>query len=110
MKILNKFIILILSVIFIFLNGCQGIRDNLSMKKKANSDEFLVKKKNPLILPPDYQDLPKPLSEENNIKNEEDKEINFSKIFNNSEQVNSKSNSNINQSLENSIRKKIGNN
>ena len=110
MKILNKFIILILSVIFIFLNGCQGIRDNLSMKKKANSDEFLVKKKNPLILPPDYQDLPKPLSEENNIKNKEDKEINFSKIFNNSEQVNSKSNSNINQSLENSIRKKIGNN
>ena len=110
MKILNKFIILILSVIFIFLNGCQGIRDNLSMKKKTNSDEFLVKKKNPLILPPDYQDLPKPLSEENNIKNAEDKEINFSKIFNNSEQVNSKSNSDINQSLENSIRKKIGNN
>ena len=110
MKILNKFIILILSVIFIFLNGCQGIRDNLSMKKKTNSDEFLVKKKNPLILPPDYQDLPKPLSEENNIKNKEDKEINFSKIFNNSEQVNSKSNSGINQSLENSIRKKIGNN
>ena len=110
MKILNKFIILILSVIFIFLNGCQGIRDNLSMKKKKNSDEFLVKKKNPLILPPDYQDLPKPLSEENNIKNEEDKDINFSKIFNNSKQVNSKSNSDINQSLENSIRKKIGNN
>lgn len=110
MKILNKFIILILSVIFIFLNGCQGIKDNLSMKKKANSDEFLVKKKNPLILPPDYQDLPKPLSEENNIKNEEDKEINFSKIFNNSKEVNSKSNSDINQSLENSIRKKIGNN
>ena len=32
------------------------------------------------------------------------------KIFNNSEQVNSKSNSNINQSIEISIRKKIGNN
>ena len=28
--------------------------------KKDNTDEFLVQKKNPLVLPPDYNDLPLP--------------------------------------------------
>ena len=45
MNKLNKPIILILSLTFIFLNNCQGVRDNLSLKKKENSDEFLVQKK-----------------------------------------------------------------
>ncbi len=41
----NKPLILILSLAFTFLTNCQGLRDNLSLKKKANSDEFLVQKK-----------------------------------------------------------------
>jgi len=45
MKTFNKLIIFALSLIFIFLNGCQSIRDNLSLKKKGNTDEFLVQKK-----------------------------------------------------------------
>ena len=28
--------------------------------KKDNTDEFLVQKKNPLVVPPDYNDLPLP--------------------------------------------------
>ena len=28
--------------------------------KKSSADEFLVKKKEPLILPPDYENLPNP--------------------------------------------------
>ena len=41
------------------------------MQKKNNSDEFLIEKKNPLTLPPEYGNLPKPENnEENNNKDE----------------------------------------
>ena len=108
MNKLNKPIILILSLTFIFLNNCQGVRDNLSLKKKENSDEFLVQKKNPLVLPPDYDNLPKP-NNERKITNENEKELDLSKIFENSEK-NTESSSDIDQSLEDTIRKKIGTN
>tara|TARA_Y100000992_G_C21268385_1_gene495214 strand:- start:2395 stop:2724 length:330 start_codon:yes stop_codon:yes gene_type:complete len=109
MKTHNKITILLLSFILITLNGCKGIRDNLSLKKKQNTDEFLVQKKNPLILPPDYQKLPKP-SNINKRKKEDEKEIDLSKVFSNSEEISSENTSDINKSLEDSIRKKIGNN
>jgi len=108
MKNLNKLIILLLSLIFIFLNGCKGIKENLTLKKKQTSDEFLVQKKNPLVLPPDYNDLPKPLSEEK-IVDQNNKEVDLSKIFKKSKKSESKSSSDINKSLEDSIREKIGN-
>ena len=109
MNKLNKPIILILSLTFIFLNNCQGIRDNLSLKKKENSDEFLVQKKNPLVLPPDYESLPKPTNKKK-ITKEEENEIDLSSIFNDNQEINTESGSSINQSLEDSIRKKIGTN
>ena len=68
-------------VIFsIFLTSCQSIKDGLSGKKNENSDEFLVKKKNPLVMPPKFMELPKPeeetfereisaIDETNNIEN-----------------------------------------
>ena len=71
MKNLNKQTILVLGLIFIFLAGCQGIKDNLSLKKKDNNDEFLVQKKNPLVLPPDYKSLPKPIKNKKTVKQEE---------------------------------------
>ena len=109
MNKLNKPLILILSLTFIFLTNCQGVRDNLSLKKKENSDEFLVQKKNPLVLPPDYDSLPKPINKRS-IKKQEEKELDLSKIFNDSEKTNTQSSSSIDQSLEDSIRKKIGTN
>jgi len=78
------------------------------MKKKENSEEFLVQKKNPLVLPPNYGDLPKPLSEEK-IINQKEQKVDLSKIFKNSKKLESKSSSDIDQSLEDSIREKIGN-
>ncbi len=42
------------------LCSCQGVKEALSGKKYENSDEFLVIKKNPLILPPSFNDLPTP--------------------------------------------------
>ena len=54
----NKIKLLLL--LFILLSSCQAIKDGLTGKKNNNSDEFLVKKKNPLELPPDFDELPSP--------------------------------------------------
>ena len=44
-----------------FLYSCSGVQDVFEGKKRSeNSDEFLVEKKNPLVLPPDYGELPLP--------------------------------------------------
>ena len=51
------------------------------MKKKNNTNEFLVKKKNPLVMPPDFEKLPKPLSEEKLEDNSENEELDLSKIL-----------------------------
>ena len=52
---------LILSLIFFgSLTSCGAIKDGFSLQKKDNTDEFLVEKKNPLVLPPDYGELPLP--------------------------------------------------
>ena len=47
-------------IILFLLCSCQNVKDALSGKKFENSDEFLVIKKNPLILPPNFNDLPTP--------------------------------------------------
>ena len=47
-------------IILFLLNSCQNVKYALSGKKYENSDEFLVIKKNPLILPPNFNDLPTP--------------------------------------------------
>ena len=52
----NYFFIFILFL----LCSCQNVKDALSGKKYENSDEFLVIKKNPLVLPPNFNDLPTP--------------------------------------------------
>ena len=57
---LNKYTILFLIVFF--LNGCSTIKENLTLKKKSNVDQFLVEKKNPLVLPPNFEELPIPIT------------------------------------------------
>ena len=51
---------LFLLLIITSLYSCQSVKDALSGKKYESSDEFLVIKKNPLVLPPDFNELPKP--------------------------------------------------
>ena len=55
---LNLILLIILTPLLTF---CGGVRDALEGKKRSEqSDEFLVKKKNPLQMPPDINKLPKP--------------------------------------------------
>ena len=67
-----------LNFIFIFalLASCASVKESIDSRKK-NSDEFLVEKKSPLLMPPDYNDLPKPGSEDssNNDENNQVKEL-----------------------------------
>ena len=59
MKI-NKFALLTFFGLLFLLSSCESAREGLAGGKKDNTDEFLVQKKNPLVLPPDYNDLPLP--------------------------------------------------
>ena len=52
------------------VTSCQTLKDGLSGNKNNNSDEFLVKKKNPLIMPPKYLELPKPQDNTDEIEKE----------------------------------------
>ena len=52
--------IIILSNLFLFLLSCGTIKEGFSNQKKNNSDEFLVEKKTPLVMPPNYNELPEP--------------------------------------------------
>ena len=61
----NKIKLLLL--LLILLSSCQAIKDGLTGKKNENSDEFLVQKKNPLVLPPDFTDLPVPFDESTKV-------------------------------------------
>ena len=62
--------------------SCQSIKDGLTGKKSENSDEFLVQKKNPLVLPPNYMELPEPKSEDiENNKTLLEEETDVKKLF-----------------------------
>ena len=63
--------------------GCQSMSEvgKVMRNEKINStDEFFVKKKQPLTLPPDYADIPEPGTLENN-KNKENEKNEIEKAF-----------------------------
>ena len=57
----NLFKLTIFISLIILLQNCGGVKDALTGQKRSEqSDEFLVKKKNPLQMPPDMNKLPEP--------------------------------------------------
>ena len=62
--------IIILSNLFLFLLSCGTVKEGFSNQKKNNSDEFLVEKKTPLVMPPNYNELPEPKINKQEIKKE----------------------------------------
>ena len=61
-------------LLFGFLTACaetfDSVKRGLTGAKKSSADEFLVKKKDPLILPPDYENLPNPDERDLNLEEE----------------------------------------
>ena len=102
--------ILLTIIILSFLNSCQSVSEGFTLKKKNNGDEFLVEKKNPLVLPPDYSELPTPeninsLNKNENItENDKDK---FEKIINKSKNTDNSEQKVMSSSIEESILKNI---
>ena len=90
-------------LLFIFLVSCadtfDSVKRGLTGAKKSSADEFLVKKKDPLILPPDFENLPTP--DEEPILLEE------SLIFENTLEDDGEADSPESKSVESSILKKI---
>jgi len=62
-------------IVLLVLSSCKSVKDGLSGRKQNNSDEFLIQKKTPLVLPPDFEKLPVPNSEMELEKTEEEKNI-----------------------------------
>ena len=76
-----KKIIIFLSTL-LFLVSCSGAKDALQGKKRSdNSDEFLVEKKNPLTVPPDIDELPVPLDQEEQAQTDDEENINIKKVL-----------------------------
>ena len=92
-------------VLLIF--SCGTIKEGFTNQKKNSSDEFLVEKKSPLVMPPEFNELPKPSNEisQNNI---EDNKI--EKLLNSSDKNKISETSGDNLNLEQSLLEKIKNN
>ena len=68
-----KKINIILILLFFLLVSCGNAGKILRNEKITTTDEFLVKKKGPLVLPPDYEKIPVPGSTSKKEESEEDK-------------------------------------
>ncbi len=95
--------ILFLVIVFFTFQSCQNIKEGFTSQKKKSTDEFLVEKKSPLVMPPDFNELPLPKISENIEENEP--ENNIEKLISNN---NSSESSGVqNKNFENSIIEKI---
>ena len=95
-----------LLIILIFLVSCGSVEEAgkiLRNEKIETTDEFLVKKRKPLILPPDYNEVPEPGTKTENKINENEK---IKKMLKSTEKNNIKNDSSsTEQSILNKIRK-----
>jgi hypothetical protein len=105
---MKYFKVLIFFQLILFLYSCSTLKEGFTNQKKSSSDEFLVEKKSPLVMPPDYNDLPAP------NQNKETAETNENKIKdlvikneNENGEINNAEDGNLD--IEKSILKKIKN-
>jgi hypothetical protein len=79
-----------LNIILLILSSCGTIKDGFENKKKNSTDEFLVEKKSPLVMPPSFEELPVPSNQKITQENQTnsikslitDKKISDEKIIN----------------------------
>ena len=79
----NNYPIFLLFFLFLF-SGCQDVKKGFSGKKIDQGEEFLVIKKNPLVVPPDFEKMPIPkneIEESNSIEVENNQDNDFKKLL-----------------------------
>ena len=96
-------------LILLLLNSCGTIAEGLGGSKKKGSDEFLVEKKSPLVLPPSFGELPEPGKEpKENIISDKKDTSGIEDIINQSSSTStSEKSDDTKNSIEQSIIKKI---
>ena len=100
--------ILFLCNIILLFYSCGTVKEGFINQKKNSNDEFFVEKKSPLVLPPDYNELPIP-SENNNVTDEDKNKI--EKLVNDKDDSKKSDNSSDeNKNFEDSLLEKIKNN
>ena len=69
-------------IVLFFTASCSdtwdSVKRGLTGQKNNSTDEFLVEKKDPLVLPPNFEDLPAPSQA---LENEEEEIENFQKTL-----------------------------
>ncbi len=107
---MNKFFkISKLIILLLFIYSCGSVGEALQGKKRSDQgDEFLIDKKNPLAMPPDFDKLPKP-GEANakSTKDIESDQSNLKNLLKKSDIEEDASSSEQSTSIESSILKKI---
>ena len=102
MNIFKKFILL---NFILLLVSCGMAKDAFMNQKKSSTDEFLVEKKSPLVMPPDYNELPIPKEkiEQTDINENEFKTL----ITQKNQDTKSDSNEDVNKNFEELLLDKI---
>ena len=103
----NLKIFIFLSIILI-ISSCGTIKEGFTNQKKNNNDEFLVEKKSPLIMPPNFNELPVPKQKESATQSESNEIKSLILKKKNTEITNDMNQKD--KSFEDSILKKIKNN
>ena len=105
---MKYFKILIFFQLILFFYSCSTVKEGFTNQRKSSSDEFLVEKKSPLIMPPDYNDLPVPdENKETAVANENKIKDLIKKNESENSEMNNAKDDNLN--IEQSILKKIKN-
>ena len=103
---MKKIILVIL--MFNFLSNCSSVSEGFKLKKSNSGDEFLVEKKNPLVLPPNFNELPEPGKKQSSTSNKKDSFEN--KILNSDSKKENQSKITSSKSAEEKILKNINKN
>ena len=108
---MNKFKNFIFFNILLFLTSCGVLKDGMVNDKKNGTDEFLVEKKLPLTMPPDFNELPIPNQENNTINNTDNKENSFKKLITKGDvKIEPEKKNSANKNIEETLLDKIKNN
>ncbi len=98
-----------LVIIIFFLNACSGFQEAgkvLRNEKVKTTDEFLVKKRDALVLPPDFKKIPEPGTQSKNTEsNTEKKKIKEILTVIDEENISEKKASSVEDSILNKISK-----
>ena len=102
----NCKIFLLIIIISIFSISCSSVKNAFDPQRKNTSEEFLVEKKSPLSIPPDFEKLPVPKSEEK----EQEKTDEIQTLLEKTNKNSGESNENKDTKLDELILEKIINN